>query len=98
MFEIEPETGELEVIGWESTRGEWLRGMNIDPSGDISLRRQPEYRQYCRVPHPPGQRQAPIQHTRQYADAGGCGVRSGSLAFVSGREIGLCWRCSGCFR
>jgi 6-phosphogluconolactonase len=33
MFEIEPETGELEVIGWESTRGEWPRGMNIDPSG-----------------------------------------------------------------
>jgi 6-phosphogluconolactonase len=33
MFEIEPETGEPEVIGWESTRGEWPRGMNIDPSG-----------------------------------------------------------------
>ena len=32
IFEIE-ETGELEVIGWESTRGEWPRGMNIDPSG-----------------------------------------------------------------
>ena len=26
-------TGELDVIGWESTRGEWPRGMNIDPSG-----------------------------------------------------------------
>jgi 6-phosphogluconolactonase len=33
MFQIEPESGELEVIGWESTRGEWPRGMNIDPSG-----------------------------------------------------------------
>jgi 6-phosphogluconolactonase len=33
MFEIDPQTGELEVIGWESTRGEWPRGMNIDPSG-----------------------------------------------------------------
>jgi 6-phosphogluconolactonase len=33
MFEIEPETGEIEVIGWESTRGEWPRGMNLDPSG-----------------------------------------------------------------
>jgi 6-phosphogluconolactonase len=33
MFEIQPETGELDVIGWESTRGEWPRGMNIDPSG-----------------------------------------------------------------
>jgi 6-phosphogluconolactonase len=33
MFEIERETGELEVIGWESTRGEWPRGMNLDPSG-----------------------------------------------------------------
>ena len=33
MFEIEPGTGELEVIGWESTRGEWPRGMNLDPSG-----------------------------------------------------------------
>jgi 6-phosphogluconolactonase len=33
MFEIEPETGELEVIGWESTRGEWPRGMNLDPTG-----------------------------------------------------------------
>jgi 6-phosphogluconolactonase len=35
MFEIEPETGEIEVIGWESTRGEWPRGMNIDPSGTL---------------------------------------------------------------
>ena len=26
-------TGELDVIGRESTRGEWPRGMNIDPSG-----------------------------------------------------------------
>jgi len=26
-------SGELKVIGWESTRGEWPRGMNIDPSG-----------------------------------------------------------------
>jgi len=33
MFEIDPDTGELDVIGWESTRGEWPRGMNIDPSG-----------------------------------------------------------------
>ena len=33
IFEIDPDTGELEVIGWESTRGEWPRGMNIDPSG-----------------------------------------------------------------
>jgi 6-phosphogluconolactonase len=35
MFEIKPESGELEVIGWESTRGEWPRGMNIDPSGSF---------------------------------------------------------------
>jgi 6-phosphogluconolactonase len=35
IFQIEPETGELEVVGWESTRGEWPRGMNIDPSGTI---------------------------------------------------------------
>jgi 6-phosphogluconolactonase len=33
MFEIDPDTGELEVIGWEPTRGQWPRGMNIDPSG-----------------------------------------------------------------
>jgi 6-phosphogluconolactonase len=33
MFEIDPDTGELDVIGWESTRGEWPRGMNIDRSG-----------------------------------------------------------------
>jgi 6-phosphogluconolactonase len=33
MFEIDPDTGKLGVIGWESTRGEWPRGMNIDPSG-----------------------------------------------------------------
>jgi 6-phosphogluconolactonase len=32
-FEIDPDTGKLDVIGWESTRGEWPRGMNIDPSG-----------------------------------------------------------------
>jgi 6-phosphogluconolactonase len=33
IFEIEKKTGELEVVGWESTRGQWPRGMNIDPSG-----------------------------------------------------------------
>jgi len=33
MFAIDPNTGKLSVIGWESTRGEWPRGMNIDPSG-----------------------------------------------------------------
>ena len=33
MYEIDQDTGKLEVIGWESTRGEWPRGMNIDPSG-----------------------------------------------------------------
>ena len=33
MYEIDPDSGELDVIGWESTRGEWPRGMNIDPSG-----------------------------------------------------------------
>jgi 6-phosphogluconolactonase len=35
MFEIEQETGDLEVIGWQSTRGQWPRGMNIDPSGNF---------------------------------------------------------------
>ena len=33
MYAIDPDTGKLEVIGWQSTRGEWPRGMNIDPSG-----------------------------------------------------------------
>jgi 6-phosphogluconolactonase len=33
IFEIDPDTGKLSVIGWESTHGEWPRGMNIDPSG-----------------------------------------------------------------
>ena len=33
MYAIDETTGELDVIGWESTRGEWPRGMNIDPSG-----------------------------------------------------------------
>jgi 6-phosphogluconolactonase len=33
MYDIDSQTGELDVIGWESTRGEWPRGMNIDPSG-----------------------------------------------------------------
>jgi 6-phosphogluconolactonase len=33
IFEIDPDTGKLDVVGWESTRGEWPRGMNIDPSG-----------------------------------------------------------------
>ena len=33
MYEIDEDTAELDVIGWESTRGEWPRGMNIDPSG-----------------------------------------------------------------
>ncbi len=33
MYEIDADTGKLDVIGWESTRGHWPRGMNIDPSG-----------------------------------------------------------------
>jgi 6-phosphogluconolactonase len=33
MYDIDAITGELNVIGRESTRGEWPRGMNIDPSG-----------------------------------------------------------------
>jgi 6-phosphogluconolactonase len=33
MYQVDEDTGMLEVIGWESTRGEWPRGMNIDPSG-----------------------------------------------------------------
>ena len=33
MFAIDPDTAELDVIGWQSTLGEWPRGMNIDPSG-----------------------------------------------------------------
>lgn len=32
-FKIDQSTGELVSIGWESTGGEWPRGMNIDPSG-----------------------------------------------------------------
>ena len=38
MYAIDANTGELDVIGWESTLGEWPRGMNIDPSGHVSLR------------------------------------------------------------
>ncbi len=33
MYTIDGNTGELDVIAWESTRGDWPRGMNIDPSG-----------------------------------------------------------------
>jgi 6-phosphogluconolactonase len=33
IFEIDPDTGKLEVVSWESTRGEWPRGMNMDPTG-----------------------------------------------------------------
>jgi 6-phosphogluconolactonase len=33
IFEVDATSGRLEVVGWESTRGEWPRGMNIDPSG-----------------------------------------------------------------
>ena len=33
MYAVDADTGELSVIGWESTRGQWPRGMNIDPSG-----------------------------------------------------------------
>lgn len=33
MFAIDLATGKLESIGFQSTAGEWPRGMNIDPSG-----------------------------------------------------------------
>jgi 6-phosphogluconolactonase len=32
MFEIQGD-GTLESLGWESTFGQWPRGMNIEPSG-----------------------------------------------------------------
>jgi len=32
-FAIDEETGKLDSLGWESTGGQWPRGMNIDPSG-----------------------------------------------------------------
>ncbi len=33
MYDVDADTGKLSVIGWQSTLGEWPRGMNIDPSG-----------------------------------------------------------------
>jgi len=33
MYDIDPSTGHLSVIGWQSTLGEWPRGMSVDPSG-----------------------------------------------------------------
>jgi 6-phosphogluconolactonase len=33
MYSIDPDNGSLRVIGWQSSLGEWPRGMNIDPSG-----------------------------------------------------------------
>jgi 6-phosphogluconolactonase len=33
MWEIDAETGLLDSLGWESSFGQWPRGMNIDPSG-----------------------------------------------------------------
>ena len=33
MYRIDPATGTLHLIGFESTRGEWPRGMNLDPTG-----------------------------------------------------------------
>jgi 6-phosphogluconolactonase len=33
IFAVDRQTGRLDVIGWESTRGAIPRGMNIDPSG-----------------------------------------------------------------
>ena len=32
-FAIDDETGKLDALGWESSGGQWPRGMNIDPSG-----------------------------------------------------------------
>jgi len=33
MYSIDPDTGRLSVISWQSSLGQWPRGMNIDPSG-----------------------------------------------------------------
>lgn len=35
LFEIDETTGKLESNGWESSGGQWPRGMNIDPSGSF---------------------------------------------------------------
>jgi 6-phosphogluconolactonase len=32
-FAVDAQSGVLSPIGWESSRGDWPRGMNIDPSG-----------------------------------------------------------------
>jgi 6-phosphogluconolactonase len=34
-FAIDPETGRLQSLGWQTTSGDWPRGMNIDPAGDF---------------------------------------------------------------
>jgi 6-phosphogluconolactonase len=33
IFKIDEDDGTLRIKGWESTRGDWPRGMNFDPSG-----------------------------------------------------------------
>jgi 6-phosphogluconolactonase len=35
IFAIDEKTGALDSLGWESTQGEWPRGMNLDPSGTL---------------------------------------------------------------
>ncbi len=60
MFEIEPETGELEVIGWEFDTRSVAPRHEYRPVGKLSVCRQPEHRQHRRVPHPAGKRQAQI--------------------------------------
>ena len=97
-FEIEPETGELEVIGWESTRGEWPRGMNIDPSGTFlyAANQNTDNIAVFRIHPASGKLQfSTLVNTPTPVDVE---FGPGRLAFGSGREIGLYWRCSGCFR
>ena len=70
MFEIEPDSGELEVIGWESTRGEWPRGMNIDPSGNFLYAANQNTDNIAVFRIQPANGRLRIQRAIQHADAG----------------------------
>ena len=87
MYEIDSDTGKLSVIGWQSTRGEWPRGMNIDPSGTFlyAANQNTDTIAVFRIQPSNGKFKSP--HARPHPHAGRRGVRPTGLTHADS-----CWR------
>ena len=67
------------MIGWESTLGEWPRGMNIDPSGTFLYAANQNTDSIAVFRIQPSNGKLKVQHAGHHADAGRRRVRPASV-------------------